>query len=35
VLENLKAVLAGAERSQAEELLCRVVLDGIVLLNSN
>lgn len=35
VLENLKAMLAGAERSQAEELLCRVVLDGIVLLNSN
>lgn len=30
VLENLKAMLEGDERRQAEDLLCRVVLEGIV-----
>ena len=29
VLENLKAVLSGKERSDAEDLLCRVVLEGL------
>ena len=29
VLENLKATLAGKERTEAEDLLCRVVLEGI------
>lgn len=29
VLENLKKVLEGEERTQAEETLCKVVLDGI------
>jgi uridine phosphorylase len=29
VLENLKATLAGQERTDAEDLLCRVVLEGI------
>ena len=31
VLENLKAALLGEERRQAEDLLCRVVLEGIYL----
>jgi uridine phosphorylase len=30
VLENLKRVLEGAERKEAEAILCRVVLDGIL-----
>ena len=30
VLENLKQVLAGRERTEAEEILCRTALDGIV-----
>lgn len=30
VLENLKAVLAGEERKEAEALLCRVALDSLV-----
>ena len=29
VLENLKKVLEGQERTDAEDLLCRVVLEGI------
>jgi uridine phosphorylase len=30
VLENLKRVLEGAERTEAERILCKVVLDGIL-----
>jgi len=30
VLENLKNVLRGEERTAAEDLLCRVALEGIV-----
>jgi len=29
VLENLKAQLLGEERTNAEELLCKVVLEGL------
>ncbi|MGI6756088.1 MAG: nucleoside phosphorylase [Atopobiaceae bacterium] len=34
VLENLKDALHGQERTDAEDLLCRVTLDGIVRFNS-